>query len=190
MNNPDLLRYTWFCCKRRNQTARLDFFLVTPEISSKLKETKIVCGYRTVHSALILDLELYEACRGKGFWKWNTSLLYDTEYITLIRQEITNTINQYKIHDVNREDYSIDFRSLFEMINVNVRGQTIPYSIQKAKALRADGTRLEQKIKDYEEKIILHRVSDSKLKIQLETCLNKAKEELEQLREPKVRAAV
>ena len=60
VNNPDLLWYTWFYGKRQNQMARLDFFLVTPEISSKLKETKIVFGYRTDHSALILDLELYE----------------------------------------------------------------------------------------------------------------------------------
>ena len=82
-----------------------------------------MCGYHTDHSALILDLEIYEACRGNGFWKWSTSLLYDTDYITLVRQETTNTINQYKIHDV-REDYSIDFRSLFEMIKLNVRGHT------------------------------------------------------------------
>ena len=84
---------------------------------------------------------------GKDFGN-GTSLLYDTEYITLIRQEITNAINKYKIHDVNRKDYSIDFRSLFEMIKLNVRGQTIPYSIWKAKALRTDETRLERKIKD------------------------------------------
>ena len=45
-------------------------------------------------------------------------------------------------------------------------------------------------MKNDEEKTILHRDSDSKLNIQLETCLDKAKEELEQLHEPKVRAAV
>ena len=58
VNNPDLLWYTWFCGKHRNQMTRLDFFSVTPEIFSKLKETKIVCGYRTDHSALFLYLEL------------------------------------------------------------------------------------------------------------------------------------
>ena len=36
----------------------------------------------------------------------------------------------------------------------------------------------------------MHRDSDSKLKIQLETCLNNAKEGLKQLHEPKVRATV
>ena len=97
-----------------------------------------MCGYLIDHTALILDLKLYEACRGKGFWKWDTYLLYDTEYITFVRQEVTNTINQCKIHDVNREDYSINFRSLFEMIKLNIREQTTPYSIQTAKTLRAN----------------------------------------------------
>ena len=76
--------------------ARLHFFLPIPDIHSKLKNTSISHGYRTDHSTLILELNLLEAKHGKGFWKFNNSLLQDKEYINVVKQEICNTISQYK----------------------------------------------------------------------------------------------
>ena len=40
--------------------ARLDFFLTTPDIHSKLKNTSISQGYRTDHAALTLELNLLQ----------------------------------------------------------------------------------------------------------------------------------
>ena len=97
INNEKLKRYTWFSSKTPRQMARLDFFLTTPDIHSKLKNTSISHGYRTDHSALILELNLLEAKHGKGFWKFNTSLLHDKEYINVVKQEICNTISNTSV---------------------------------------------------------------------------------------------
>ena len=61
INNEKLKRYTWFSSKSPRQMARLDFFLTTPDIHSKLKNTSMSNGYRTDHSVLTLELNLLEA---------------------------------------------------------------------------------------------------------------------------------
>ena len=71
---------------------------------------------------------------GNGYWKMNTSLLYDVEYIQLVKNEIQNTLNCYKVeNDQNFKLYSTHFQLLFEMLKLNIRGKTISYSVNKAK---------------------------------------------------------
>ena len=45
---------------------------------------------------ITLNITLHSNPRGPGFWKLNTSLLSDTEYIDLIKQTIAQTQEEYK----------------------------------------------------------------------------------------------
>ena len=120
--NQDKLKYTWFSSKPPRQMTRLDFFLITPDLWPRLVKTDIMHGYHTNHSFIGMSLDVGLVKRGNGYWKMNTSLLYDVEYIQLVKNEIKNTLNCYKVeNDQNFEVYSIDFQLLFEVVKLNIR---------------------------------------------------------------------
>ena len=92
---PNLHRYTW---RKKNplKQARLDFFLCTEDMLTNLKDSKIEFSYRSDHSMIVLELEFNPFLRGKGLWKFNNSLLYDKEYIDIIKQEIERKLKMQK----------------------------------------------------------------------------------------------
>ena len=46
-------------------------------------------GYRTDHSGILLDIILdYNIERGKGYWKFNNTLLKDNNYIKMVKETI------------------------------------------------------------------------------------------------------
>ena len=79
--NPDVKKYTWVSGKRPLKMARLDFFLATPDIYAKITGCNISHGYRSNHSQIGIELDVHEIARGRGFWKFNHSLLHDNEYV-------------------------------------------------------------------------------------------------------------
>ena len=58
----------------------MDFFLINYDTFAHLDDCQIVSGYRSDHSGVVLKLDFFEQARGKGFWKFNNSLLKDKEY--------------------------------------------------------------------------------------------------------------
>ena len=193
INNEKFKRYTWFSSKSPRQMARLDFFLTTPDIHSKLKNTSISHGYRTDHSALTLELNLLEAKCGKGFWKFNTSLLHDKEYINVVKQEICNTISQYKCNEksnVGDREFTINNQMFFEMLKLNIRGQNVAYSSRKAKYNRDKETKIEQNITNLENELTEACLSNSQDKIFELEKLDHEKLDLRDMREAKLKASV
>ena len=112
--NPDGRRYTW-----RRKTPKihcqLDFFLVRQSIATITQTIDIVPGYKTDHSMIALIISLHSNQRGNGFWKLNTSLLSDEDYVKLIK----STIHQTKTCYVN--DSTVSPALLWEMIKLKVR---------------------------------------------------------------------
>ena len=100
--NPDCQRYTW----RRTapfQQAKLDFFLVTDPIVSLAEDSDINCGYRTDHSMVLLKLKFNEKTQHKTFWKFNSSLLKDKQYLDEINELIDNIIVEYAVFPYARD---------------------------------------------------------------------------------------
>ena len=128
--NQDLKKYTWFCTKSPRQLARLDFYLVTPDIQLNISKVGMYHGYRTDHSFIYLYLENFNITRGRSYWKLNTSLLQDIQYVEMVKTEIQNTISDIKSDHTTTV---MDNQMIFEMIKLNVRGKTISYSLYKAK---------------------------------------------------------
>ena len=87
--NENKSRYTW---RRKNPTliqSRLDYFLVSPDFASMTERCQICPGYRTDHSAIVFSFSIMNVKRGKGFWKLNTSLLRDPNYVNLVNETIS-----------------------------------------------------------------------------------------------------
>ena len=52
--------------------------------------------YKTDHSMMLLKIALHHNPRGRCFWKLNTSLLKEEEYLNLIKTTIYQTKNEYQ----------------------------------------------------------------------------------------------
>ena len=90
--NPDCKRYIW----RQRQPevhCSLDFFLVSQSILGISTHTDITPGFKTDHSLITLSLSLHFNPGGNGFWKLNTSLLADNNFIETIKTAIQETAN-------------------------------------------------------------------------------------------------
>ena len=107
---------------------------------------------------------------------FNTSLLHDKEYINVVKQEICNTISQYKCNEksnVGGREFTIDNQMFFEMLKLNIRGQSVTYSSRKAKYNRDKEIKIEQNITNLENNLTGACLSKSQDKIfELEKKLN------------------
>ena len=76
-------RYTWRKPTPIKQ-ARLDFFLITENLMPSVQKVDILPSYRSDHSTVVLSIKINEFKKGSGLWKFNNSLLKDSEYIKTI----------------------------------------------------------------------------------------------------------
>ena len=139
---PDLKRYTWRK-KTPFKQARLDFYLFTENMLTNLTGCKIEPSYRSDHSMVVIELTFNPFIRGKGLWKFNNSLLYDQEYIKIVKEKITDVKKQYSalvynfdnIEAVSNEKLqcTINSQLFLETLLMEIRGKTISYSSYKKK---------------------------------------------------------
>lgn len=155
-NNPHARRYTWV---RRNPTkkARLDFFLISEELMALTEKVEINPGYRTDHCIIQLELRLTNFTKGKGFWKFNNSLLRDKTYIEKVKKCIETTIEEYAVPIYRREilkdidpniiQFTVNDQMLFEMLLLRIRGMTIPYAASKKRKREEQKRLIERQLK-------------------------------------------
>ena len=133
--NENLGKYT----RRRNnitpKQARLDFFLVHDSIFQYVTAANIISGYRTDHSAITLKLKLHENERGKGYWKFNNSLLKDKKFVEETKQVIDEVKRTYAANielgeNVPNQDivFNINDQLFLETLFMMIRGNTIKFS--------------------------------------------------------------
>ena len=60
-----------------------------------MEYTKIIPGYRTDHSAIVFSCSASPANRGKGYWKFNSKLLRDSNYIDIVKTCNRDTLSEY-----------------------------------------------------------------------------------------------
>ncbi len=167
VRNEDVRSFTWF--KNSKQMARLDYFLVTSDWVSRTLQTKITPGYRTDHSLLTLKLNIQTFPRGKGFWKFNASLLYDKAYVQLVKKAIEEAVERYKIPDGGSDSdnvkFSIDDQTFFEMLKLDIRGRTISYCTHLKKLREAQEDKLEHDIESLYEQMCQNFCSTNNLRV-------------------------
>ena len=149
---PDKREYTW---RRFNSTqeGRLDYFLVSEELSHKINLSEILPGYRSDHKIVCLGLNLHpSSTKNRQYWKFNNSLLKDPTYVALVKKIISETKTQYviPIYDFNNLDnipndeiqFVIDDQLFFETLLLEIRGRTVSYACHKKKENRRVEDRL------------------------------------------------
>jgi exonuclease III len=134
-------QYTWF---KRNpiKKARLDFFLISNNLFTDMSSVDIVPGYRTDHSMILLSIQFGKFKKGISYWKFNNSLLKDSQYVNEIKSVISQVKLQYaseaqetevQLENISKNliSFIIDDKLFFETLLMEIRGKTISYSSYK-----------------------------------------------------------
>ena len=107
-----------------------------------------------------MKLKLQESERGRGYWKFNNTLLKDKKYIEDVKQTLREIKNRYKINEANLKDipdneieFNINDQLFLETLLMTMRGNTIKYSPIKKRKKLEDEHKLEQEIKQLEDEI-------------------------------------
>ena len=143
--NPDERFFTWH---RGNKRTRLDYIFCSDHLLNFIEDTSILPGIQSEH--ILLKLSLISGTkqnRGKGFWKFNSSLLHDSVYVKNIINIIQNVAF---IHT----DF-VDKGAIWEFIKLEIRTYTISYCIKNKKQKHAYERELNKK---YEQ---LHSIINS-----------------------------
>ena len=81
--------------KQQSKRPDLIFFLVSSDLIPMVTNNGMYTGYRTDHSLVYLYINIRISQRGKGLWKFHTSLLHDQAYVNIVKQEIKATVQSY-----------------------------------------------------------------------------------------------
>ena len=141
--NPELRQFT----RRQNSKigliqSRLDFWLISTYLLYDVNNVKIKPGLKSDHSIVSLTFNFHtNDKRGRGFFKFNNSLLHDKEYVVLIKNTIKECNTETKLDDKGL---------LWDYLKCKIRGITISYSVAKAKQNRILESELLHKIRDLE----------------------------------------
>ena len=140
IRHPNLKRYS-----RRDRTraglvqSRLDFWLISTQLENKVTETDIHPGRRSDHSLISLKINfIVGEKRGRGFWKMNTSLLHDQDYLMKIRNVIQYCKQKYESLE--------DKRLLWDTMKCEIRAETISFSCHKAKTRKQEEVLLTERL--------------------------------------------
>ena len=80
LRNRDKRQFTW---RKRNfiKQRRIDFWLISDDLQDDIKRTKITPAIKTDHSAISLSVNSLKNQPFGPYWKFNSSLLDDDNYI-------------------------------------------------------------------------------------------------------------
>jgi hypothetical protein len=153
--NPDKRRYTW-----RKMTftgisqSRLDYILIPNSWLYNVNTVDIGHSVYSDHSPVHLTLnEDNPATKGRGFWKFNNSLLRDKEY--------TSKVNELIDEELNRKNCT-DKGLKWNVIKMRIRGYTVSYSSYKAKLRREYELQITDRLQELEVQISIKVDEDVK----------------------------
>ena len=96
--NPDELQFTW---KRKDPLimSRLDYFMVPYENLNSIGDCQIVNGVLSDHHFVEMTILVNDQIQGRGYWKFNTSLLKNKEYVEQVNEIIDKSLFTHRFKD-------------------------------------------------------------------------------------------
>ena len=153
-----------------------------------LDKIDIEPGYRTDHSTITLEIKISNFINGKGFWKFNNSLLHDKLYVEKVKNVIRQTKYDYALPVYNfanldqidnaESQFSISDQLFFETLLMKIRSMTIPYAAKEKRRRSREKFELERDIKQ------LHEMIDRNENVQsnIQERLEELEQKLERIR--------
>ena len=141
VRNPEVKQFS-FITRNPFYGSRLDYILIDTSIQGWVTEVKMIPAFKTDHAAVLIELVPHGYSRGRGFWKLNTQILYELDYVKLINSCIDEA-------EKNVENLPPDQK--WEAIKLNIIAHSQEYSRERAANRNLILNQLEDKIKKYDE---------------------------------------
>lgn len=136
--HPDSKSNTYIDPSNRGFNSRIDFFLCSNNIATNIKSSNIGCAPSPDHKFVDVSLKLSSKNRGKGYWKMNSSILKENEYVKSMENLLSETINEYDGH--------ICKQALWEFIKTRIKRYTIEYCTDRSKNKQNEIKSLEEEV--------------------------------------------
>ena len=112
--------------------------------SKYVEEANIKTAVRTDHSAITISFNsLDEQARGPSYWKFNSSLVNDENYVLVVNQKLPEWLEEFKEVE--------DKRVLWDLIKYRIRQFTLRYSKENARKRKQEQLHMEKALKQAEE---------------------------------------
>ena len=127
MRHPKLRKFTYES-KILKLKSRIDFFLVAKHLIGHMKNSEIYPSIAPDHDAIYISLSWFcNPSRGPGLWKFNNTLLKDTQYVSDVSDTYSHVCSYYS--------NVTDKRLCWELMKKEIRSATISFSKSKAKCI-------------------------------------------------------
>ena len=145
VRNPTLRQFTWRC-KTPLQMSRLGFFLISNNLQFGVKSCENFCPLSSDHSPIKLKLQTDSAdYRGRGYWKFNYSLLENNQYVSDMKNKISELISTFKdFHDP---------RVNWEYLKFKMREFSRNTAMHLSKSRKEAREKFKAKVKNFEKKL-------------------------------------
>ena len=174
--------FTW---KRRNpiSMSRLDFFLTPLFTASHVKQCEIVYNVLSDHHFVMIELEGVKQIKGKGYWKFNNSLLRDKTFLDEMN---------VRLDEINNRKY-MGVHNKWEAMKAVMQGFSQEFSHEKALKRNAAIRELERKLLTQEKRLNMINLSAQNACCVIEKInvkIDKIKSELNKEYEHKAQGAI
>ena len=157
VRNPDVRQFSWFKSGNLNVASRIDLALITSGLDQYVEMIYYLSSIKTDHRAIYLVVNLTSGERGTGYWKLNTSLLQDQEYVSKINEEIDLCIKSLNTRSA---------KSKWEKVKERVKKATVRFSKCRASNNSLVISQLSEIVNEYEASLPL---PENETKLLLET---------------------
>jgi exonuclease III len=155
-------QYTWHH-KNPIKMSRLDFILVSEDIMSIISNSNILTKYKSDHSPVEIEIMISKHTRGRGYWKFNNSLLNEVEFVKMVKKKIVEIKTQYAASPYNADNvincpnseiqFTVNDQLFWETILVMLRGDIMHFASKKKRNEKAEEFNLNKQILEIEEEI-------------------------------------
>ena len=143
--HPGIFRYTW---KRRRPLimTRLDYILMPLGTIAKVNKCEIDHYTVSDHFPVIVDLDLQDATKGPGLWKFNNKHLCNSEYVDQMNHIIDSAKERY---------INLGRSQKWEQVKYEAKRFSMKFSAEKARQKRKDIIDLKKKLTTAHKKLAM-----------------------------------
>jgi len=141
--NSDKFGFTWHC-KKSKIFSRLDYWFISDHLANNVNKTDILPTINSDHSIIKLSVKLSTPKRGPSYWKFNSSLLKDKEFVNKLKAVIETS---------SKKHFHTNKNLMWELVKMEIRSATISYCKYKSKKERINKETLILELSDLHKKL-------------------------------------
>ena len=137
--------YTW---SRPNPfiARRLDYCFISQDLLNSCVSVEHMCIPSSDHKAVIMELNDNDFKRGPGYWRFNNSLLKQTEFVNKMNNKLEELTEEYANNPAKIQTW--------ELVKVEIRNLSIDFGKHLACNRRNEEINLRGKLREVEQQLI------------------------------------